>query len=135
MANLNQVFLIGNLTRDVELRFTPNGAAVATIGLAVNHNYKDSSGEWKQEPNFFTVTAWGKTAENANEHLKKGSPILVEGRLRWRSWETDAGEKRSVVEVVANRIQFLHSKPKDGNSGSTSGGGHDEDGFYDDIPF
>lgn len=107
MASLNKVFLIGNLTRDPELRFTPSGAAVANIGLAVNHKYQDSGGNWVEEPNFFTVVAWGRQAEICNEYLRKGSPVLVEGRLRWRSWETPDGQKRSVIEVVASRVQFL----------------------------
>jgi len=108
MASLNKVFLIGNLTRDPELRFTPSGAAVANIGLAVNHRYQDSGGNWVDEPSFFTVVAWGRQAEVCNEYLQKGSPVLVEGRLRWRSWETPDGQKRSTVEIVASRVQFLN---------------------------
>ncbi len=110
MASLNKVFLIGNLTRDPELRFTPSGAAVANLGLAVNNRYQDNSGNWVDEPNYFTIVAWGRQAEICNEYLHKGSPVLVEGRLRWRQWETPDGQKRSVVEIVANRVQFL-SKP------------------------
>lgn len=108
MASLNKVFLIGNLTRDPELRFTPSGAAVANIGLAVNHRYQDNGGNWVDEPSFFTVVAWGRQAEVCNEYLQKGSPVLVEGRLRWRSWETPDGGKRSTVEIVASRVQFLN---------------------------
>jgi len=116
MASLNKVFLIGNLTRDPELRFTPSGAAVATIGLAVNHRYQ-AENEWKDEPSFFTVIAWGNLAERCSEKLTKGSPILVEGRLRWRQWETPDGSKRSTVEIVAKNIQFLPRGEKKNNHG------------------
>jgi single-strand DNA-binding protein len=139
MASLNKVFLIGNLTRDPELRFTPSGTAVANIGIAVNNRYQDNSGNWVDEPNYFTVVAWGRQAELSNEHLRKGSPILVEGRLQWRSWETPEGQKRSVVEVVANRVQFLNkaagrseeSMAESADAGLQALG----EGDFDDIPF
>lgn len=107
MANLNKVFLLGNLTRDPDLRYTPSGAAVANMGLAVNRRYKNAAGEWVEEANFFTVVVWGRQAETCAQYLTKGRPILVEGRLQQRSWEAQDGQKRSVVEVVADRIQFL----------------------------
>lgn len=107
MASLNRVFIIGNLTMDPELRFTPNGAAVANIRVAVNHRYQGNDGNWVEEASFFNVVAWGRQAEIANEYLRKGRPVLVEGRLRSRSWETPEGQKRSTVEIVAQRIQFL----------------------------
>lgn len=110
MASLNKVLVIGNLTMDPELRFTPNGAAVANLRMAVNHRYPDNAGGWVEEASFFTVVAWGRQAEVCNEYLKKGSPILIEGRLRSRSWETPEGQKRSTVEIVASRVQFL-SRP------------------------
>jgi len=137
MASLNKVFLIGNLTRDPELRFTPSGAAVATIGLAVNHKYQ-VEGEWKDEPSFFTVIAWGTLAERCSEHITKGSPVLVEGRLRWRQWETPDGQKRSTIEIVAQRIQFLPRGEKKNNHGIPDdelAALEDQMGDIDDVPF
>jgi single-strand DNA-binding protein len=99
----NSVTLVGNITRDPELRFTPAGQAVATFGMAVNRRYQ-KSGEWVEQTSFFNVTAWGTLGENASNSLHKGSRILVTGRLDQRSWETPEGEKRSVVEVVADEI-------------------------------
>ena len=114
MANLNKVFLIGNLTRDPELRYTPGGTAVANLGLAVNRRFKDSSGGLKEEVCFLTVTVWDKQAEACCQYLKKGSPIFVEGVLQSRTWETQDGQKRSAIDVRAERVQFL---------GPYSGGG------------
>lgn len=107
MANLNRVFLIGNLTRDPELRYTPGGTAVANLRLAVNRRFKDKSGELKQEVCYLTVVAWDKQAELCNQYLHKGSPLFVEGRLQSRTWDGPDGKKRSVVEIRAERIQFL----------------------------
>lgn len=107
MANLNKVFLIGNLTRDPELRYTPNGTAVANLGLAVNRRFKDSSGELKEEVCFLTVTVWDKQAEACCQYLKKGRPVFVEGVLQSRFWETNDGQKRSAIDVRAERVQFL----------------------------
>jgi single-strand DNA-binding protein len=107
MASLNKVFLIGNLTRAPELRYTPTGTAVSDLRLAVNRAYTTQSGEKRQETYFLTVVVWGKQAETCGEYLDKGSPILVEGRLQTREWEGKDGQRRNVVEVVADRIQFL----------------------------
>ncbi|MFZ5801345.1 MAG: single-stranded DNA-binding protein [Candidatus Omnitrophota bacterium] len=107
MASLNKVFLIGNLTRDPELRYTPSGTAVVTLRLAVNRRYRDKTGENKEEVCFLSVTAWDKQAEVCNQYLSKGRPVFVEGRLQSRSWENNEGQKRSVLEVRAERIQFL----------------------------
>lgn len=107
MANLNKVFLIGNLTRDPELRYTPGGTAVANLGLAVNRRFKDSSGELKEEVCFLTVTVWDKQAEACCQYLKKGRPVFVEGVLQSRFWETSDGQKRSAIDVRAERVQFL----------------------------
>ncbi len=107
MANLNKVLLIGNLTRDPELRYVPSGTAVATLGLAVNSIYNTQQGEKKQETCFIRVVAWGRTAELCGEYLSKGSPIFIEGRLMYRAWDGANGEKRSTLEVRADRIQFL----------------------------
>lgn len=104
--SLNKVFLIGRLTRDPELRYTPSGTAVATFGLAVNREYL-TKGEKKEDTCFLTLVVWGKQAEICAEYLKKGNLIFVEGSLQYRSWETDDKEKRSVIEVRAERIQFL----------------------------
>ena len=109
MANLNRVFLIGNLTRDPELRYIPNGTAVTNLGLAVNRRYKDANGNLQEEVCYVTVVFWGRQAETANQYLKKGSPIFVEGRLIYRTWEKD-GQKRSTLEVRGERMQFLGGK-------------------------
>jgi len=107
MANLNKVFLIGNLTRDPDLRYTPGGTAVANLGIAVNRKFKDSSGELKEEVCFLTVTVWDKQAEACCQYLKKGRPVFVEGVLQSRFWETGDGQKRSAIDVRAERVQFL----------------------------
>jgi len=107
MASLNKVFLIGNLTRSPELRYTPSGTPVADLRLAVNRAYTTPGGEKREEAYFLTVVVWGKQAESCGEYLDKGSPVLVEGRLQTRDWETRDGQRRNVVEVVAERVQFL----------------------------
>lgn len=106
MASYNRVILVGNLTRDIELKYTPGGTAVTDIGMAVNDRRKSSTGEWVDETTFVDVTLWGRTAEVASEYLSKGSPILVEGRLKLDTWETD-GQKRSKLRVVCDRMQML----------------------------
>lgn len=107
MASMNKVFLMGNLTRAPELRYTPSGTPVADLRLAVNRSYTTQSGERREESHFLTVVVWGKQAESCGEYLDKGSPVLVEGRLQTREWETKDGQRRNVVEVVAERVQFL----------------------------
>ena len=107
MASLNKVFLIGNLTKPPELRYTPSGTAVADLRLAVNRNYTTQGGEKREETCFLTIVVWGKQAESCGEYLDKGSPILVEGRLQTREWEAKDGGKRTVIEVVAERVQFM----------------------------
>ena len=107
MASLNKVFLLGNLTRVPELRYTPSGTAVTDLRLAVNRNYTTQSGEKREDTCFLTVVVWGKQAESCREYLDKGSPILVEGRLQTRDWEAKDGQKRTVTEVVAERVQFM----------------------------
>ncbi|MCX7926760.1 MAG: single-stranded DNA-binding protein [Candidatus Omnitrophica bacterium] len=115
MANLNKVFLIGNLTRDPELRYTPQGTAVANLGLAVSHRFRDKAGEVKEEVCFLNVVAWNKLAESCNQFLTKGSPVFVEGRLQMRSWDDPQGKKRTVIEVRAERVQFLGPKAQNTN--------------------
>ncbi len=107
MASLNKVFLIGNLTRDPELRYVPSGSAVTTFTIASNRTYTLQSGEKKEEVCFVRVVVWAKMAEVCGEYLSKGSPVFVEGRLQSRSWETPQGEKRSTIEVTAQNVQFL----------------------------
>ena len=106
MANMNRVFLAGNLTRDPEIRYTQGGKAIADLNLAVNRRYKTSSGELKEDTCFVNIVAWERQAELAGEYLRKGSSVLIEGSLRLDQWEAN-GEKRSRLRVVADRIQFL----------------------------
>ena len=108
MASLNKVMLIGNLTRDPELRYTPSGTAVAELGLAVNREYT-KDGQRVKDVCFIDVTTWTATAENCAKYLSKGSPLFVEGRLHMDSWENKQGEKRTKLKVVAERVQFLGS--------------------------
>jgi single-strand DNA-binding protein len=120
MASYNRVILVGNLTRDIELKYTPGGTAVTDIGMAVNDRRKSASGEWVDETTFVDVTLWGRTAEVASEYLGKGSPILVEGRLKLDTWETD-GQKRSKLRVVCDRMQMLGGAGGGGRSRSAAG--------------
>lgn len=112
MATLNKVFLIGNLTRDPELRYIPSGSAVVTFTVAVNRVYKTQTGEKKEQTSFIRVVVWGRRAEVCGEYLSKGSPVFIEGRLQSRDWETQEGQKRNTVEVIADNIQFLRGAAK-----------------------
>ena len=107
MASLNKVMLIGNVGTDPEMRFTPNGSPVTSFRIATNRVYTTSDGERKQETEWFTVVAWRKLAESCNQFLTKGQRVYVEGSLRTRTWEGQDGQKRSRVEVMANRVLFL----------------------------
>ena len=109
-ASFNKVMLMGNLTRDPELRYIPSGQAVTSFTVAVNRVYNSQAGEKKEEVSFIRVVVWARLAENCNEYLKKGSPVFVEGRLQSRSWEAQDGTKRSTIEVVAQSVQFLSSR-------------------------
>jgi single-strand DNA-binding protein len=110
MASLNKVLLIGNLTRDPELRYTPKGTAVAKFGIAVNRTWKNDSGEKKEEVTFIDIDVFGKTAENAGQYLKKGRPVLVEGRLKLDQWDDkQTGQKKTRLGVVGDSLQFLGS--------------------------
>ncbi|MFN3190604.1 MAG: single-stranded DNA-binding protein [Aureliella sp.] len=106
MASYNRVILMGNLTRDVELRYTPAGTPVTEVGLAVNDRRKNQNGEWVDETTFVDVTFWGRTAEVASEYLSKGSPVFIEGRLKLDTWEKD-GQKNYKLRVVCDRMQLL----------------------------
>jgi single-strand DNA-binding protein len=118
MANFNKVILAGNLTRDPELRYTPKGVAIAKLGLAINRTWKSETGETKEETTFVDVDAFGRTAETIGQYLKKGRPILIEGRLRLDQWDDkQTGQKRSKLGVVLETFQFLDS----GNRGDSNG--------------
>ncbi len=120
--SLNQVFLMGNLTRDPELRQIPSGQSVCSFSLALNRSYKDASGEWKEVTDFINIVAWGPLAERVAQYLTKGSRCLVQGRMQSSSWEQD-GQKRSKVEVLANDVTFLDSR------GGGDGGSDGDNGF------
>lgn len=107
MASFNKVLLMGNLTKDPELRYTPQGTAVVNLRMAVNRKFRNKNQELKEEVCFITAVVWDKQAETCNQYLHKGSPLFVEGRLQLRSWEDNNGQKRSVIEVRAERVQFL----------------------------
>jgi single-strand DNA-binding protein len=122
MASYNRVVLLGNLTRDPELRYTPSGTAVTEVGLAVNDRRKNATGEWVEETTFVDVTLWGRTAEVASEYLNKGSSVLLEGRLKLDTWEKD-GKKNSKLRVVGERMQMLGGRGGGGGGGAGGGGG------------
>jgi len=137
MSSYNRVILMGNITRDIELRYTQGGTAVTELGLAVNDRRKNSEGEWVDEATFVDVTLWGRTAEIAGQYLGKGSPVLIEGRLKLDMWEKD-GQKRNKLKVVGEKLQMLGSKKDSANEYSEPSKQdkpevqYDED---DDIPF
>ena len=127
-SNINSVTITGNLTKDPELRSTPSGTSVCKLRVAVNSRRKDgASGEWVDKPNYFDVTVWGAQGENCANYLSKGRPVAVQGRLDWREWENQEGQKRQAVEIIANEVQFL---------GSRDGGGGNGNGFQgkSDVP-
>jgi single-strand DNA-binding protein len=118
MASFNKVILVGNLTRDPELRYTPKGTAIAKIGVAVNRVWTNEAGEKKEEVTFVDVDVFGRTAENVGQYMRKGRPILIEGRLRLDQWDDkQTGQKKSKLGVVAENVQFLGS----GNGGAEGG--------------
>jgi single-strand DNA-binding protein len=127
MANLNKVMLMGNLTRDPEVRYTPKGTAVAELGLAINRVYSADNGEKREETTFVDVTLWGRTAEIAGEYLKKGRPVFIEGRLQLDSWDDkQTGQKRSKLKVVGEAMQLMGGRGDGGGGGggeSSEGGG------------
>lgn len=140
------VTLVGNLTRDPELRQTPSGTSVCQLGVAVNSSYKDSSGQWVEKPNFFDVVVWGSQGENCAKYLSKGRQIAVDGRLDQRSWEAQDGGKRSKVEVIADTVMFIGGQSETrepvARGGAQSGSDaaaqddfRDIDFGADDIPF
>ena len=145
-ASINRVVLVGNLTRDPELRHTPSGTAVCGLRLAVNSRRKDpSTGEWGEKPNYFDVTVWGNQGESCAQYLSKGRPVAVDGRLDWREYEAKDGSKRQAIEIIADSVQFLGGRG-DGEGGQSyilsSDVAADQSDFVkagaaadDDIPF
>lgn len=129
MANLNKVMLIGNLTRDPEIKYTPKGTAVAEIGLAVNRTYSAENGEKREETTFVDVELWGRTAELAGEYLRKGRPVFIEGRLKLDTWDDkQTGQKRSKMRVVGETMQFLGGREGGGGGGGREGGEYEGGG-------
>lgn len=120
MASYNKVILMGNLTADPEVRFTGSGRAVAQLRLAVNEVYKNAEGERVERADYFDIDVWGPQGENCGKYLSKGRPVLVDGRLRLETWETENNEKRSKVKVIADRVQFLGGA----KDGAAAGGGN-----------
>jgi single-strand DNA-binding protein len=109
-ANINRVVLVGNLTRDPELRSTPGGTPVCSLRIAVNSRRRDESGQWVDKPNYFSISVFGNQAESCSQYLSKGRPVAVDGRLDWREWQAQDGSKRESVEIVAESVQFLGSR-------------------------
>lgn len=148
MSSFNKVILLGNLTRDPEMRTTPSGLSIAKLGLAVNRSYSTRDGERKEEVTFIDVDAFGKQAEAISKYLKKGSPLMMEGRLKLDQWEGQSGEKRSKLSVVLESFQFIggasggssnpNSPKRDTGSGQSSAPVHDSgdsSDFDEDVPF
>jgi single-strand DNA-binding protein len=143
-ANINRVVLVGNLTRDPEVRQTPSGTSVCSLRIAVNSRRRDESGQWTDKPNYFSVSVFGNQAESCAQYLSKGRPVAIDGRLDWREWQTQDGQKREAVEIVAESVQFLGSRG-DGDlsgggnqfvpAGATTGADADFQSADDDIPF
>ena len=148
-SNINRVLVTGNLTKDPELRSTPSGTSICKLRIAVNSRRKDASGQWVDKPNYFDVTVWGAQGENCAQYLSKGRPVAVDGRLEWREWQDQSGQKRQAIDIIADSVQFLGSREGGENGGRftpqsdvpadtadfaqapvASGGGTD-----DDIPF
>jgi len=122
MANINRVVLVGNLTKDPELRHTPGGTPVCSLRVAVNSRRRDESGQWVDKPNYFSVSVFGNQAESCAQYLSKGRPVGIDGRLDWREWQTQEGAKREAVEIVAESVQFLGSRGEGGDFGGSGGG-------------
>src|SRR5258708_34557003 len=147
-ANINRVVLVGNLTRDPELRHTPSGMAVCSLRIAVNTRRKDgSTGEWTEKPNYFDITVWGNQGESCAQYLAKGRPVAVDGRLEWRERDAQDGTKRQAVEIIADSGKFPGGRGDGESTGGATGGGNqfvpagawagpdaDFQGSADDIP-
>jgi single-strand DNA-binding protein len=121
-SNINRVIITGNLTADPELRSLPSGTSLCKLRVACNTRRKDNStNEWVDKPNFFDVTVWGAQGENCARYLSKGRPVAIDGRLEWREWESQEGQKRQAIDIVADTVQFL-SSPRDDSGGGNGGG-------------
>jgi single-strand DNA-binding protein len=118
-ASINRVVLVGNLTRDPELRHTPSGMPVCSLRIAVNSRQKQPDGQWGEKPNYFSVTVWGNQGESCAQYLSKGRPVAIDGRLDWREYQANDGTKREAIEIVADSVQFLGSR----GDGDTMGAG------------
>jgi single-strand DNA-binding protein len=137
-SNINVVVLTGNLTRDPELRSLPSGTTVCDMRVAVNTRRKNgATGEWEDKPNYFDVKVWGAQGENCQRFLSKGRPVAVQGRLEWREWETQDGQKRQAVDIIAESVQFLGGRDDASGGGFTAsvGGGSRSDVPVDDRDF
>ena len=131
-SNLNVVVITGNLTRDPELRSLPSGTSVCDMRVAVNTRRKNgATGEWEDKPNYFDVKVWGAQGENCSRFLSKGRPVAVQGRLEWREWETQDGQKRQAVDIIAESVQFLGSRDEASGGGFTASVGS---GSRSDVP-
>jgi single-strand DNA-binding protein len=120
-SNINRVIITGNLTADPELRSLPSGTSICKLRVACNTRRKDNStGDWVDKPNYFDVTVWGAQGENCAKYLSKGRPVAIDGRLEWREWESQEGQKRQAVDIIADTVQFL-SSPRD-DAGGNGGG-------------
>jgi single-strand DNA-binding protein len=138
-SNINRVVLTGNLTRDPELRSLQTGTSVCSLRIASNSRRRDTGGEWVDKPNYFSVTVWGAQGENCARFLTKGRPVCIDGRLDWREWQDQSGNKRESIEIVAESVQFLGARddsPQSANDAAREpaavGSGSDDD---EDIPF
>ena len=135
--NINRVVLTGNLTSDPDLRALPSGTSVARLRVAVNTRRKNSqSGEWEEKPNYFNITVWGAQAENCAQYLAKGRPVAIDGRLEWREYSTQDGQRREAVEVIADSVQFLAGREQaaNGSSGSKPTAAAFDTGDFDTTP-
>jgi len=120
-GNINRVIITGNLTRDPELSALPSGTSVCTLRVACNGRRKNAAGQWEDQPNYFDVTVWGQQGENCKKYLHKGRPVAVDGRLRWREWTNNDGQKRQAVDIIAESVQFLGGREDAGSGNGFSG--------------
>lgn len=146
--DLNKVLMVGNLTRDPEMRYSGSGTGICKLGMALNRKYRKQDGEMQEETTFVDITVFGRQAETCNEYLKKGSGALIEGRLNYESWQAQDGSKRNKLTVVAERVQFMPRSGGGGGGGGYGGGqnqgqqnhsmdppGAGQESFDDDVPF
>ena len=122
-GNINRVIITGNLTKDPELGSIPSSStSVCSLRVACNGRRRSASGEWEDQPNYFDVTVWGQQGENCHKYLKKGRPVAIDGRLRWREWTNQDGQKRQAVDIIADSVQFLGGRDDAGNGNGFSSG-------------